>query len=459
MNTRKAATPALLALSCAAALGAGSATASSHREAPLITATPKVDATDFYMFRSYEPGRAGFVTFVANYQPLQDPACGPNCFTMDRTAVYSILVDNDGDAVADRAFQFRFLEVVKNLAIPVGGMNVEVPLQNIGPISAASRANLNTIEAYYVVTENGRAMNLTAANGAWQFTKPFDNIGRKTFDDYARYAAAHIASIGLPGCATPGKVFVGQRRESFYVNLGEIFDLVNTNPLGPVDAERNSLGAKNITTIALEVPIACLVEGGETVIGAWTTAKSGTTNQQYSRLGHPLVNEVVIGLKDKDAFNASNPVNDAQFAKYVTHPTLPEIIEALYPAVTAPNRFPRTDLVATFLTGIPGLNSPANVTPSEMLRLNTDTAPTALLEQNNLGVIGGDVAGFPNGRRPGDDVVDIALRVVMGKLLDTTDAPSGQLPYTDGVTRTARHFNAKFPYLTSPLPGSPNDTE
>jgi hypothetical protein len=410
------------------------------------------------MFRSYEAGRGEFVTFIANYQPFQDPQCGPNCNMMDTSAVYTIQVDNNGDAVSDHAYQFRFLEIRKNLTVPVNGVNVAVPLQNIGPFSEAGRANLNTVEAYYVTTENGRAMNLTVGNGSQQFTKPFDNIGNKSIADYNRYANAHIASIGLPGCATPGRVFVGQRKESFFINVGELLDLVNTNPLGPVNAERNDLEGKNVTTIALEVPIACLTNGSDPVIGAWTTAKSDTTNVQMSRLANPLVNEVVIGLKDKDTFNGSLPSGDAQFATYVTNPTMPELLQILFPSVTAPNLFPRADLVSVFLTGVDGLNKPTTVKASEQMRLNTSIAPKASTAQNNLGVIAGDTSGFPNGRRPGDDVVDIELRVLMGKLLNSADAPSGQLPFTDGVSRNASNFQSRFPYLNTPLPGSPNNT-
>jgi hypothetical protein len=455
MGSRKS-NLSLLAVACAAALSAGSALASSHREAPLITHTPKVDGTDFYMFRSYEPGREAYVTFIANYQPLQDPACGPNCFMMDNKAMYEILVDNNGDAVADHAYVFYFVDVKRNLTVRAGAVDVAVPLQNIGAVSYANRSKLNTIETYYVSTEGGRASNLTA--GTKTFPKPFDNIGNKSIPDYEAYALQHTVEIGLPGCATPGRVFVGQRREPFFVNLGEIFDLVNTNPVGPVNAEANTLAGKNITTIALEVPIACLTNGTEPVIGAWTVAKSAIDGVQYSRLGHPLVNEVVIGLPDKDKFNASKPANDSQFAKYVTNPTLPELIEILYPDVRAPNLFPRTDLVSTFLTGLDGLNRPANVTPAEILRLNTSITPRIRSSQSNLGVLANDLAGFPNGRRPGDDVVDIALRVMMGKLLPADVAPDGQLPYTDGVSRSAINFYNVFPYLIAPLPGSPNST-
>jgi len=215
------------------------------------------------------------------------------------------------------------------------------------------------------------------------------------------------------------------------------------------------------------VPIPCLTSRRTPVIGAWTTASLPREGKstfrpydwvQVSRLGAPLVNEVVIGLKDKDRFNASEPKDDAQFATYVTNPTLPAILEILFGAagVQAPTLFPRADLVAAFLTGVPGLN--ANGSVAEMLRLNTSTAPKPAAAQSNLGVIGGDVAGFPNGRRPGDDVVDIELRVAMGKLLPLANAPSGQLPFTDGALVDASRFSSSFPYLRTPQPGSPNNT-
>jgi len=265
------------------------------------------------------------------------------------------------------------------------------------------------------------------------------------------------------------------------VNLGEIFDLVNLNPVGSPSGSPNTIGDKNVTSIALEVPISCLTSGADPVIGAWTTASmhqvsilnsmphgiaSGATGakasqigggawSQVSRLGAPLVNEVVIGLPDKDRFNASEPKDDGQFASYVTNPSLPTLLQVLF-GVHAPTAYPRTDLVAAFLTGIPGLNQAKKVTASEMLRLNTSTPPVAAAQQNTLAVLGGDTAGFPNGRRPGDDVVDIELRVAMGVLLPADQAPDGQLPYTDGTSLSAADFAQTFPYLNPPLPGSPN---
>jgi len=467
---RRIARPVALAAAVSVALPL-TTSASSHREAPGITKRPKVDGTDFYMFRSYEAGREGFVTLVADYLPLQDPYGGPNYFTLDPDARYEIKVDNDGDAREDLTFRFRFRNQSRNIALPIGApgkqVSVAVPVINVGPISAADNSALNVVESYTVEVVRGfdsRPLR-NAATGEASFEKPVDNIGNKSLPDYESYAAAHTYDVRIPGCSD-GRLFVGQRKDPFVVNLGEVFDLVNvTNPLGPVDAEADDLADKNVTSLILEVPISCLTSKRTPVIGAWTTASlpRGLRNTdddwaQVSRLSAPLVNEVVIGLKDKDRFNASEPKFDAQFASYVTNPTLPAILEILFGAagVKAPTLFPRADLVAAFLTGVPGLN--VNGSVAEMLRLNTSTAPKAAAAQSNLGVIGGDVAGFPNGRRPGDDVVDIELRVAMGKLLPLASAPSGQLAFTDGALVNASFFSDRFPYLRTPLPGSPNDT-
>ncbi|MBA2238400.1 MAG: DUF4331 domain-containing protein [Lysobacter sp.] len=449
-----------MAIAIAGLILVGAAQASSHRDAPAIAGMPKVDATDFYMFRSYAIGRGDFVTFIANYQPFQAPFGGPNYFMLEPKAVYTIHVDNNGDAKADHVFQFRFNNTFRNLKVPVNGVAVSVPLQNIGPFSAGSRANLNTIESYFVTTEGGRATNLTVGGGQTNFTKPFDNIGTKSIADYELYARVHIAQIGIPGCARPGQVFVGQRRDSFVANLGEIFDLINTDPLGPRDAEANDLADQNVTSIALEVPIACLVRSTATadrVLGAWTTARAGPGLPQVSRLGSPLFNELVIGLQDKDRFNASHPSDDAQFARYVTNPVLPKLIETLFPSVQAPTRFPRYDLVWTYLTGFEGFstNMPPNVVPAEMLRLNTSNLPS-IGRQNSLGLLAGE-PGFPNGRRPGDDVVDITLRLMMGTKMHANEAPSGKLPYTDGAVQSMDQQFERLPYLSSPIPGSIGD--
>jgi hypothetical protein len=474
-------------------LSALPASASSHREAPFITQQPKVDGTDFYMFRSYEPGRSGYVTLIADYIPVQDPYAGPNYFAMDPDALYEIHIDNNGDGKEDITFQFRFNIENRNNALTVGGKQVAIPLiiNGSGDINSAGSSALNRRETYTVNVVRGdrrtgdRQAVTNAAGGGTVFDKPVDFIGTKAIADYASYAAKHLYSINIPGCGTQARMFVGQRKDPFVVNLGPTFDLVNIKaPATAFDpnaerAEADALADKNVTAIELEVPIACLTNGSEPVIGGWTTAslrqgrllnptpKTGSASKeggawtQVSRLGNPLVNELVIGLKDKDQFNASKPSDDAQFLDYVTHPTLPALLETLFGSagVKAPTNFPRNDLVTAFLTGVASVNKPANVTASEMLRLNTTTAPAAPANQNRLGVIGGDSAGFPNGRRPGDDVVDIALRVVMGRLCKLnigcapSDAPSGSIDFTDGAYVDASYFDATFPYLKTPLSG------
>ncbi len=482
-----------LAVALLMATGSFTAVASSHREAPSITKTPKVDGTDFYMFNSYESGRAGYVTLIANYLPLQDAYGGPNYFSLDPNALYEIEIDNNGDAKEDVTFQFRFQQSLKDLQVPVNGTMVSVPLSNIGAITNDASSAQNTAETYSVTMVKGnRRMGQRTVLGT-NFKKPFDNVGNKSIPNYAAYANSFIQPITIPGCGT-GKVFVGQRKDSFAVNLGQIFDLVNiAAPATEFNANaesagKNTLADKNVTTIALEVPVSCLATAGQPIIGGWTTAslrqgalrnptpdsniktatKEGGAWTQVSRLGMPLVNEVVIGLKDKDKFNASQPMNDGQFATYVTNPTLPTLLQILFGSagVKAPTNFPRTDLVAAFLTGIPTLNKPAGVVASEELRLNTSIPAVAQPSQDRLGVINGDNAGFPNGRRPGDDVVDIALRVVMGKICtiagvntavgcQASDAPSGTIHFTDGALQTSSQFGTTFPYLNTPIPGSP----
>ncbi len=464
----------------AAALGIATLSfASSHREAPLITSTPKLDCTDYYSFMSYEPGREAHVTLIANYVPLQDAYGGPNYFQLDPNALYEIHVDNNGDAVEDITFQFRFQNVSKDIALMIGPegnqKSVAVPVLAVGPFTAANTGTLNVDQSYTLNVINGPRRTgtpmavMNPQTSTPNFTKPQDNVGNKTIADYDAYADSYIYEVDLPGSALKGKVFVGQRKDPFVVNLGETFDLVNLNPLGAEDGATDSLAYKNVTAICIEVPKSYLLApGGSPIIGSWSTASKvdGSTITQMSRLSMPLVNEVVIGLKDKDNFNASEPKDDGQFIDYVTHPTLPAILELLF-AVPAPTAIPRNDLVAAFVTGVSGLNN--NGAVGEMQRLNTDVAAKPRDMQNNLGVIAGftagvldanaaDLAGFPNGRRPGDDVVDIALRVVMGKLLTPDVAPVGDAPLTDGATVNAMMFGNQFPYLNTPIAGSPNTT-
>jgi len=473
--------------------------ASSHREAPAITEKPKVDGTDFYMFRSYEQGREAYVTFIANYQGLQDGYGGPNYFTMDPDALYEIHVDNDGDAIEDITYSFMFDNNLTNggngVTLNIDGKTLPIPLRFAGPIGVGDTANLAETETYTIDVVTGDRRSGTRTPVGLTFTKPLDNVGSKTIPNYEAYALSNTANVTLPGCDTAGRVFVGQRQDAFAVNLGRIFDLVNLVPLeGSIEqsAANNELADKNVTSIALEVPISCLVGDGNGVIGAWTTASlpqaqildpipnyeqpalQGGAYVQVSRLSAPLVNEVVIGLPFKDLFNGSEPKDDAQAADFVTNPTFPALIDILFRDALgaqdniAPSNFPRTDLVAAFLTGVEGVNQQSIVTGSEMMRLNTGIAPTPRSEQSNLGVAGDDLAGFPNGRRPGDDVVDIALRVVMGALCHDIpvngtptnlgfctpeDAPVGDAPFTDGAPVKATDLRGSFPYLNTPIAG------
>jgi len=518
MKTHKL--PALRALPMAVALlavGAAmiTAQASSHREGPFITTVPKVDATDFYMFKSYEAGRSEYVTLIANYLPLQDPYGGPNYFSLDPNALYEIHIDNNGDAKEDLTFQFRVRNNLKSITLPIDGKDVAIPLIQAGQVTAPNAATLNVNEQFTVDIVRGdrrsgtRGAVTKAAGGSATFDKPVDNIGTKTIPDYPGYADQHIHTVNIPGCNMPAKVFVGQRKDPFAVNLGTIFDLVNAPAsvlLDPAakNAVANTIGDKNVTTLSLEVHQSCLTAGSETVIGGWTTASlrqgalinpnpakghqtnavAGGTWAQVSRLGQPLVNEVVIGLPDKDRFNASKPSGDANnFLTYVTNPTLPRLLEIALgtPAgAIAPTNSGRGDLVTVFLTGIAGVNKPANVVASEMLRLNTAIPPVALASQNRLGIVGNvlaggsDNAGFPNGRRPKDDVVDIALVAMVGGLCmanGTTNAfgfganctpsavPLGSASFNihDAVDQAAPENapqRVTFPYLSHPLPGA-----
>lgn len=546
---------AVLLAAAAVAVPGISAQASSHREAPNITRMPLVDGTDFYMFDSYESGRSGFVTLIANYQPLQAPYGGPNYFTMDPNALYEIHIDNNGDAVEDITFQFRFQNKLNDIPLTIGTESVSIPLTQAGQVTAPGSAALNVSETYTVdIVRGDRRANAAsrqpltnASDGKSTFIKPVDNIGTKTIPDYATYADAHIYNVNIPGCSISGsKLFVGQRREGFAVNLGTVFDLVNVDPAVIIDPTKINAAAANnpgnvsdgkfnVTTLALEVPADCLKSSptGDPVIGGWTTAsirqgtlangspgntahrnslKQGGAWVQVSRLGNPLVNEVVIGLKDKDKFNASEPKDDAaNFATYVTNPTLPALLDIALDLTgvlgsdpnVAPTNLPRTDLLNVFLTGFAPVNKPSGtVVPSEMLRLNTNIAPVALAQQNRLGVagevikVGGtanlnsavDLAGFPNGRRPADDVVDIALVAVEGGLcvinskddLSTVGAgddnnvlglsnfgtltspcnfdnvPLGKVSFNlhDAIDQAQVPFLDHFPYLNTPTPGA-----
>lgn len=523
-------------------LPASDATASSHREAPFITKNPKVDGTDFYMFRSFEAGRGAFVTVVANYIPLQNQYGGPNFFSLDPDALYEIHLDNTGDAKEDLTFQFRFSNELAGggTKIPVGGEMVAIPLINSGPVAgggSTDSTNANLHESFSVKLvkgdrRSGTATDVTLASDAAvkSFRKPLDYIGQKSFGNpaaYEAYARKHIYQVKLDGCATNARVFVGQRRETFAVNLGVIFDLVNIDALGlaavaqplgdvldPAQSNRaafsNTISNTNVTSIALELPIDCVTGSAKAsadassgkIIGGWTSASvrqarvinpdptfqqptvEGGAWAQVSRLGFPLVNEAVIGLPDKDKFNSSLPKDDlSSFATYVTNPTLPALLEILFGAAgyAAPD-LPRDDLVAAAVTGVEGVNKPYNGGAGEMLRLNVAFAPTPLATQFPLGAAGCflgtisasnpygldtansacDPNGFPNGRRPIDDVTDVVLAVAGTNFLRTPTA--NKVVLHDGVAQEVIFRNGAgtpaftgadaFPYLPTPNGGT-----
>lgn len=285
----------LVALAALAACTAGVSLASSHREAPFITTQPKVDGADFYLFNSYEAGRGGFVTMIANYLPLQDPYGGPNYFSLDPNALYEIHIDNNGDAAEDITLQFRFKNTLNNggagITLDIGPdgarKKVAIPLRNAGGITGAAADPVSYREEYemFIVRgdrRTGKREQITMAGGGTTFTKPIDYIGEKSLGNaaaYDAYAGKYVYGINVPGCATPGKVFVGQRQDPFPVSLGTIFDLVNA-PAAVITSESNAaafgagqIANKNVTSLAVEMPTGCLTAAsGEKVIGGWTTA-------------------------------------------------------------------------------------------------------------------------------------------------------------------------------------------
>jgi len=429
-----------------------SADASSHREAPFIGGDPQADATDLYAFRS--PNRPNTVTLIANYIPLEVAAAGPNFYRFGKDVLYEINVDNDADARDDLSFQFRFNNKTNNR---------DTFLYNTGPVNSLNDPDLNQEQFYSVSTlrdedhadplRKGKVLknNLQAAPA---------NVGPVSFPNYRNVADQARYDIG-GGI----KVFAGPRDDPFFADLGGIFDL-----LQGIEGE-DYLAGLNVHTIAIQVPIDKLTTGNRTTIGVRTTAYRQTTTVlrpignpdstqtnpsssqgpwgQLSRLDMPLVNELVIPLRDKNRWNASKPRFDSQFGSYVLDPEPARLIDSiLLPNNDVPDP-PRNDLAQIFLTGIPGLNKPNGVVPSSQLRLNTNIEPSA--NPKRLGILAGDNAGFPNGRRPVDDVVDIELRALAGGTPLTpefNEAPNNQLG--DGVNRNDVPLRNAFPYLADP---------
>jgi len=497
---------------------------SSHSEAPGTAKAPQSDITDVYAFRCYEPGRDAYTCLIFNAQPLQTPGAGPNYFTLSDDHFYEIYIDNNGDAHEDITFSFFlgsglggeladtlyhpdeddcvlnqnprsvqpepiYIQKHGGITVPVGGRQVPIALKTAGAITANDQSALNWHEWYkinYITGDRtyGRIRSVTdAATGNDTFVKPFDYSGTKTFPNYNTYANQYIYNINIPDCSQTGRVFVGQRQESFSIPIGEVFDLVNFVPIdGFVDQDKahNTLSGFNIDSFVMEIPTECLVKDGqEGVIGVWTSVRrlhhdrdAHVPGRQISRLGNPLVNELLIGLRDKGIFSNLEPQFDIGFVdEYLNYPSFPEVLNLLFLdgvntllgtsfTTIAPTNFPRDDLYAIFMTGLAGINQPPNGVPAEMMRLNTTIPATARASQNSLGVVAGDAAGYPNGRRPGDDTIDITLRAAMGVLChlglycQDSDAPIGGAPLTDGAPTSATDFLTGFPYLNTPNPGS-----
>ena len=415
-----------------AALQPQAAEASSHREAPLISGQPQYDATDVYAFQS--PDKPDKTTLITNFLPFQDPAGGPNFYKFGTDARYDLHVDNDGDGQGDLLFRWTFKDHVKN---------GDTFLYNTGPVESLDDPDLNFTQSYDLEVfklKNQRAV--ARAKLADDLPVAPSNVGKASMPDYKKLRDQAVQEIGYSGGSTS---FAGQADDPFFADL-RVFDLLYGGDMSEVG--NDTLKGYNVQSLALEVPTKALVESkDQPVIGVWSTVHRKTARgdwAQVSRLGNPLVNEVVIPRKDKDKFNASAPWDDGQFAGSVQDPELPKLIEQIY-KIEAPDT-PRDDLVQVFLTGVPKLNQPPHVRPSEMLRLNTSIEPAK--DPKRLGVLDGDNAGFPNGRRPLDDVLDISLQAVEGELLGKKNALG------DAVDKNDQEFYGAFPFLALPSSGS-----
>jgi Domain of unknown function (DUF4331) len=445
---------------------------SSHREAPEIATDPVADSTDVYAFVS--PDRPHTVTIIANYIPLQGPAGGPNFYQFGDDVRYAVHIDTQGHSEADITYEFAF---TTDLDDP------DTFLYNTGPITSLNSPSWNRKQRYTVTRVDRTGSHVLGR----RLLCPPCNIGPLSTPDYESALggkAVHTLSDG-------SRVFAGQRAEGFYVDLGSIFDLGNLRPFQNLNVFAKGMKAApgvnatkflNVHSIAIQVPISRVTSHGRPVIGVWTTASRQRAKlhgadganvhagpfQQVSRLGNPLVNEVLIPIGKKDFWNTQHPVHDKQFTQYVAHPELAGLLPVLYPGVFPhlaaldKSKKARADLEAILMTGIPkgivpGFTNFTGSVQADMLRLNTSIPPAA--KPNIFGLLGGDAAGFPNGRRVFDDVVSIELRAIAGltfALVDPSykpDAAAGEL--TDGLTPAdlGTPYLNHFPYLGVPFDG------
>jgi len=420
-----------------ATLAPQTSTASSHREAPLVAGEPRLDNSDFYAFVS--PDNPDTVTMIANYIPFQEPNGGPNFYSFAQNTAYDINIDSDGDAQPDIIYRWSFKDNFRDQ---------NTFLYNTGVVNKLTDETLNFVQTYNLdrITRDGR-LNLVQ-NG---IVAP-SRVGEASMPNYERLSNQAVVNAG-----SGIKAFAGQSDDAFFADL-RVFDLLYGADLSEVG--QNTLKGYNVNTLALQVPKSDFALRGNAyrnpVVGIWTT--TSRAGVQVSRLGMPLVNEVVIPVGKKDEFNASRPKDDAKFLDFVQDPEVPKLIEKIY-MIPAPAT-PRADLVEVFLTGVckacggpiaVDLNSQllnqdvdrARFVPSEQLRLNMSIAPAKA--PNRLGVLGGDTAGFPNGRRLTDDVIDVTLQAAEGALLaGAADAVKG---LGDAVDANEQNFRNHFPYV------------
>jgi hypothetical protein len=437
-------------------LSSGQSFASSHREAPLTSADPQIDSTDLYAFVT--PKKPNSVTIISNWIPLEEPAGGPNFYAFAPGVHYDINIDNNGDAKPDIIYRWVFTNHTRN---------TDSFLYNTGQVTSLDDPDLNFYQTYDLYKIYQGHMNTLVSDAVVVPVR----VGDASMPDYGQLFSDGVDAI------RGGRTWAGQADDPFFLDL-RVFDLLYGANFS--EAGDDTLAGFNVHSFAIEVQKTQLEVGGDGshILGIWTTAERQSTRVQYddgsqqfsgnfvqvSRLGMPLVNEVVVPVGLKDRFNASKPVDDAQFAPKVetfgNDPNdLPALINALY-GIPIPDSDPNTpgvqrdDLTQVFLTGIPGLNQPPSVTASEMLRLNDSIppcAPQTCATYSRLGVIGGDNAGFPNGRRLSDDIIDASLQVVEGVLLGQDTGLS------DGVDANDVHFQGTFPYLALPHSGSDPD--
>lgn len=407
--------------------GPAAASASSHREAPLIAQDPTADNTDLYAFVS--PDKPSTATIISNWIPGEDPAAGPNYYTFSPTARYYIYADTNGDGRPDITWQFRFSNLPSQLF-------------------------LGNTQQKYTVTKTVHGKSTVVGSG---LLTPPDNIGPRSTPNYSALAAKGIHEL-----SDGTTIFAGQRDDPFFADVGAIFDLVAIrHGTGATGGGKDFLAGYAVHSIALQVPKSMLDNGTNHVVGVWTATdrqqvtvehgKARTHWVQVSRLGNPLINEVLIPTSKKDYWNAQPPVKDKQFEQYYSSPILAAVLQKLYPQFGPYKQTDRTDLVSVLLTGLanPKLNY-TGPTLADELRLNLSIPPTPAGKVNRLGVIGGDLAGYPNGRRLEDDVIDIDERVVAGELL------GHKLPLGDGVNANDVPNLSSFPYVAAPFSGFDN---